>query len=162
MRESPDLKIEWLETMFYAEVKHIKRKTQDRLDDAAMRSTHNILVREGDTYPIEKRHPCEQISDVARRKKNVWINGAINILVIDSSSESMEPADAMARSGAREYDEELRKTPDDPTLRRLHGIMPITSWGSVNSGNVAFATTRYALPLMSLNLIQALDSISRG
>lgn len=162
MRDSPDLKIEWIETTFYAEVKHIRRKKQDEVDEAAMGSTHGELVRVGDTHPVERRHPYEQISDVARRKKNVYVDGAPNILVVDCSSESMEPADATARSGARQYDEELRKTPHDSALRRLHGIMLITSWGSVNSGNVAFAMTKYALPPMSLKLIQALDSIGRG
>jgi hypothetical protein len=161
MRDSPDLEIEWLDAMFYAEVKHINRKEQDKLDEAAMRSAHDELVRIGDTYQIEKRHPYEQISDVARRKKHQYIDGALNILVIDSSSESMEPAEAMARSGAREYDQELLKTPHDSALRRLHGIMLVTSWRSVgrNSQNVAFAMTKYALPPMSWNLIQALESI---
>jgi hypothetical protein len=60
------------------------------------------------------------------------------------------------------HDEELRKNPHDAALRRLHGIMLITSWGSMNSGNVAFAMTKYALPPMNCNLIQALDGISRG
>jgi hypothetical protein len=164
MRDRPDLKIEWLGATLYAEVKHVNRKTQDKLDEAAMRSTHDELVREGDTNRIEKRHPHEQIYDVARKKKHQYIDGAFNILVIDSSSESMEPAEPTARSAARMWDEELRKTPHDSALRRLHGIMLITSWGSVgrNSRNVAFAMTKYALPPMSLKLIQALDSIDRG
>jgi hypothetical protein len=129
-----------------------------------MKNAHGEFVTVGETYRIEKRRAYEQISDVARRKKHQYIDGALNILVIDSSSESMEPADAMARSGAREYDEELRRTPHDSALRKLHGIMLITSWGSVgwNSRNVAFAMTEYALPPMSWNLIQALRSIGRG
>ncbi len=164
MRDSPDLKIEWIDAMFYAEVKHINRKKQDELDEASMRIAHHKLVRVGDTHPIEKRHPYEQLYDVARKKSPKCIDGALNILVIDSSSESMEPADATARSAARMCDEELIKTPHDSALRRLHGIMLITSWGSVgrNSRNVAFAMTKYALPPMSLKLIQALESIGRG
>jgi hypothetical protein len=167
MRDSPDLKIEWLGAMFYAEVKHMNRKMQDKLDEAAMRSTHERLVREGDTSRIEKRHPYEQIYDVARKKKNQYIDGAFNILVIDSSSESMEPTEPTARAAAGMWDEECRKSPQDSALRRLHGIMLITSWGSVgrNSPNVAFAITKNALdalPPMSLNLIQALESIVRG
>ncbi len=167
MRDSPDLKIEWLGEMFYAEVKHMNRKTQDKLDEAAMRSTHDELVREGDTNRIERRYPHEQIYDVARKKKHQYIDGAFNILVIDSSSESMEPAEPTARSAARMWDEDLRKLPHDSALRRLHGIMLITSWGSVGrkSRNVAFAMTKNTLdafPPMSLNLIQALESIVRG
>jgi hypothetical protein len=164
MRDRPDLKIEWLDAMFYAEVKHIKRKEQDKLDEVAMRNARDELVRIADTYRIEKRHPWEQICDVARRKKHQYIASALNILVVDSSSESMEPGDAMARSAAGMYDDALRKTPHDSALRRLHGIMLITSWGSVgrNLQNVAFATTQYALPRMNWNLIQALESICRG
>lgn len=96
MRDSPDLEVEWLDAMFYAEVKHINRKEQDKLDEAAMRSAHDELVRIGDTYRIENRHPYEQIYDVARKKKHQYIDGAFNILVIDSSSESMEPAEPTA------------------------------------------------------------------
>jgi hypothetical protein len=164
MRDSPDLKVEWLGAMFYAEVKHINRKEQDELDEVAMRSAHGEFVRVGDTYRIEKRHSYEQISDVARRKRHQYIDGALNILVIDSSSESLGFADAMALSGVREYDEELRKTPHDSALRRLHGIMLITSWGSVgwNSRNVAFARTEHAVPSMTWSLVQALNSIGRG
>lgn len=72
------------------------RKEQDELDE---RASANGIVIVGDTYRIEKRHASEQISDVARRKKHQYINGAFNILVIDSSSESMEPADIMVRTG---------------------------------------------------------------
>jgi hypothetical protein len=160
MRESPDLEIEWLGAKFYAEVKHFNRKEQDELDE---RASANGIVIVGDTYRIEKRHASEQISDVARRKKHQYINGAFNILVIDSSSESMEPADIMVRTGVRVYDEERRKTPHDLALRRLHGIGLITSWGSVgrNSRNVAFSMTDDAFPTMNLDLIRGLMSISR-
>jgi hypothetical protein len=161
MRDRPDLKIEWLGTTFYSEVKHINRKAQDELDEVAMRSTHGKLVPIADTSRIERRHPYEQLCDVAVKKSSICIDAAVNILVVDSCSESMEPAGAMAHSATRTFDEEVRKSPPGSALRRLHGIMLITSWGSVgpNSRNVAFAMTKYAAPPMSLKLIQALDSI---
>lgn len=51
MRDSPDLKIEWIETTFYAEVKHIRRKKQDKLDEAAMGSTHGELTTGSSSFP---------------------------------------------------------------------------------------------------------------
>jgi hypothetical protein len=93
-------------------------------------------------------------------------DGAINILAIDSSSDSMLPPEPMARSAAREYDEELRKTPQDLALRRLYGIMLITSWGSVgwNARNVGFEMTSYWLPhpQMSWKLVKGLKNIAQG
>jgi hypothetical protein len=166
MRDSPDLEIEWLGVTFYAEVKHFNRKEQDEIDDAAMRDAPGELVMVGDTNRLEGRSSYQQMSDVARKKKRQYVDGAINILVIDSSSDSMLPPEAMARSAAKEYDEALRKTPDDLALRRLYGIMLITSWGSVdwNSRNVGFEMTRYPLPnpQMSWKLIEGLQSIGRG
>jgi hypothetical protein len=43
MQDRPDLKIEWLGVVFYAEVKHFNGKEQDQRDEAAMRrsSTDN-------------------------------------------------------------------------------------------------------------------------
>lgn len=161
MRDRPDLRIGWFGIVFYAEVKHINRKAQDELDEVAMISSHGKLVPIGDTSRIERRHPYEQPYDVAVKKSSTRIDAAVNILVVDSCSESMEPAGAMAQSAASMCDEELRKNPHDSALRKLHGIMLITSWGSVgrNSRNVAFAMTKYAAPPMSLKLIQALDSV---
>lgn len=83
MRESPDLMIEWVGELFYAEVKHFRRKRQDEIDDQAMRwasgSFAGPLAR---TERLEGKRPYEQICDVACRKKHQYIDGAINILVI--------------------------------------------------------------------------------
>jgi hypothetical protein len=160
MRDSPDLKVEWLGELFYAEVKHFRRTQQDELDEVAMRSANGEFVTVGD--PVRR---YKDMCAVARKKKHQYVGGALNILVIDSSSDAILPADAMARSAADEYDEELRKTPQDLALRRLNGIMLITAWGSVgsNSRNVAFAFTRHAL-LWPRNwwFFEALDTIGRG
>ena len=85
----------------------------------------------------------------------------MNILVIDSSSDSLEE---MATSGANEYSDRVRKTPNEPALRRLHGIMIINVWGSVDGGfsNVDFAMTKYPLPPMSSKLATALPEIQVG
>src|SRR5579862_358171 len=96
MRDSPDLMIEWLGELFYAEVKHFLRKEQDEIDERAEKDARGLFVTVGNTFPTEKKRPWEQISDVASKKKNQYVDGATNILAIESSSESLED---MATSG---------------------------------------------------------------
>jgi len=98
---------------------------------------------------------------VARRKKNQYVDGAINVLVIDSASESL---DLMAKSGANEYSDEIRKTPKDAALQRLHGIMIINVWSKVGGvpSNVDFGITQPGLRTMNVELARALESIRVG
>lgn len=160
MRDSPDLKVEWLGEPFYAEVKHFRRTQQDELDEVARRSANGEFVVVGDATRRYK-----DMCAVARKKKHQYVANALNILVIDSRSDAILPADAMARSVADEYDKELRKTPQDLALRRLNGIMLVAAWGSVGSNlrNVAFAFTRHALLWpRDWRFFEALDTIGRG
>ncbi|HWD00554.1 MAG TPA: hypothetical protein VG456_27545 [Candidatus Sulfopaludibacter sp.] len=161
MRDSPDLMIQWLGETFYAEVKYFKRKRQDDLDDEAMRRSPGEFVKVGDVSDTEKRSVQDQISDVARRKKRVYVEGAMNLLVIDSGSDSLQ---LMTETGARIYDDELRKTPEDMALRRLHGIMTINTWGAVRGGfrNVEFAIQHHSLPPLNWQLVEALKEVARG
>jgi hypothetical protein len=162
MRDSPDLMIEWRGELFYAEVKHFKRKKQDEIDDQAMRQVSGIFAGPlAQTEKLEGKRPYEQICDVARRKKHQYIDDAINILVIDSASESLE---LMAKSGANEYSEELRKTPQDLKLVRLHGIMIINVWARMAEGfrNVDFAMTESGFAAMSHHLALSLQTIRAG
>ncbi|HYL73377.1 MAG TPA: hypothetical protein VEU96_04190 [Bryobacteraceae bacterium] len=162
MRDCPDLMIEWLGEVFYAEVKHFRRKKQDEIDDQAMRRACGTLVGPlAQTEKLEGRRPYEQICDVACRKKHQYIDGAINILVIDSASESLG---LMAKSGANEYSDEVRNTPHDLELRRLHGIMIINVWGRVAGGfcNVDFGMTESGFEGMSYDLATALEEIRVG
>jgi hypothetical protein len=164
MRDSPDLEIEWLGERFYAEVKQFKWKVQDKLDEAAMRGSPGEFVVVGDTSQSEGRCSYQQVSDVARKKKGQYVNGAINVLVIDSeSSGCFDLAETLAGSAAREFDEEVRRAPGDLALRRLLGILVIASWGSAgwNSRNVGFEKTEHALPHMSWKLIEAFRSIGQ-
>jgi hypothetical protein len=71
MRDSPDLKIEWLGATFYAEVKHFRRTEEDELNEKAMRRTPGEFVLLEDTSPGGRRS-YEQISDVARKKKSQY------------------------------------------------------------------------------------------
>lgn len=160
MRDSPDLKVEWCGESFYAEVKHFRRTQQDELDEVALRTANGEFIAVGD--PVRR---YKEMCAVARKKKEQYIADALNILVIDSSSDAILPADDMARSAVNEYDEEVRKTPQDLALQRLNGIMPITAWGSdgLNLRNVAFAFTRHALLWPKhLRFFGALNSIGRG
>jgi hypothetical protein len=162
MRDSPDLMIEWLGELFYGEVKHFRRKRQDEIDDHAMRElSENFAGPLGQTQRLEGKRPYEQICDVARRKKHQYVAGAINVLVIDSASESLE---LMAKSAANEYSDEFHKTPRDVRLRRLHGIMIINVWARMTGGlcNVDFGMTEFGFTAMSYRLATSLQGIRTG
>lgn len=163
MRDSPDLMVEWYGGAFYAEVKHFNKKEQDERDEAALKNSPGIMIPVGDTSLIERRPAYQQISDVARKKKAQYIDGAINILVIETSSEAVGPlglVKMMAESAVREYDEELYKTPSDSALRRLNGITlvspELSAW---NAPTVGFANTQDPSTQMSYELYKALESI---
>jgi hypothetical protein len=162
MQDAPDLKIVWLGELWYAEVKHILRKRQDVIDEDAMRHASGRMVGPiGDTRRLEGKRPYEQIADIALRKKRQYIDGAVNILIVDSASPSME---LMARSAANEYSEQIRKHPQDLALRRLHGIMIINEWTRVTGGfrNVDFALTEPGFGSISRELTLALRAIRLG
>ncbi|OGO21264.1 MAG: hypothetical protein A2144_02655 [Chloroflexi bacterium RBG_16_50_9] len=97
MRESPDLALKFNNEEFYAEVKHFRKKEQDRIDDARM-SDPNCCVDEfgpylspyGDTFQLEGKYAHEQVYDVAKKKINQYKEHAPNILVIESSSSCIE------------------------------------------------------------------------
>lgn len=163
MRESPDLRVEWCNELFYAEVKHFNKKEQDKRDEVALRNARGVLIPVGDTGLIEGRHAYQQISDVARKKKAQYVDGAINVLVIETSSDAVGPiglVDVMAESAAHEYDDQLYETPSDLALRRLNGIILVSPASSEwNTPSVGFAATRYPSTQMSDELHKALMSI---
>ncbi len=90
MRESPDLAVRFNNEQFYAEVKHFRKKEQDRIDDAKMSEPGDLLVPYGDTVPLEGKHAWEQVYDVAKDKIEKYKEHAPYILVIESSSTSIE------------------------------------------------------------------------
>ena len=94
-------------------------------------------------------------------KADQYREGEINILIIDSDSETLH---LMARSGAQEFsDDKEREAPESP-LHRLNGIMLITSLVGVRGGpwNVDFALTRSPARRMSFRLLRALAEIRVG
>ena len=159
MQDRPDLAAVLKGEKFYAEVKHFNRKTQDDLNDVAERNAAEFeAVLHEDTTRTEGKSPYRQIADVAIKKADQYREGEINILIIDSDSETL---DLMARSGAHEFSDDKRCQPLDSPLHRLNGIMLITSLIGFRGGpwNVDFAVTRRPARRMSFRLLRALAEI---
>ena len=112
-----------------------------------------------DTTRTEGKTPYRQIADVAIKKADQYREGKINILIIDSDSETL---DLMAESGAREFSDDKRCEPPDSPLHRLNGIMIISPLIGFCGGprNVDFATTEYPACRMSSKLRRALAETS--
>jgi hypothetical protein len=123
LREKPDLQLELNKEIVYAEVKHFQRKEQDRIDEEAMRKASGLLVPIGDTTPTEGDPVWKQIANVAIRKASQYMEGAANVLLIESSSESLE---MMLATAVNEYDDEIPRR-SDPRLRRLSAFILVTS-----------------------------------
>lgn len=143
-------------------MKHFWRKEQDRLDEQAMLEAPDELVPTGDLTTTERVAPWRQITNVTVRKRVQYVDGAPNILVVESSSESLEE---MATSAVNEYNDEVLRA-NDALLLRVNGIMLVntrsTGFGSMGPRNVGFRpTSRPAVPL-SESLSTGLASIRLG
>jgi hypothetical protein len=162
MQDRPDLAASLKGERFYAEVKHFNRKRQDDVNDEALRKAPPFeFVRLEDTTQSEGKSPYRQIADVALKKADQYREGEINILIIDSDSETLH---LMARSGAQEFSDDKRDAPRSSNLHRLNGIMLISSRLGVRGGpwNVDFAVTRCPARRMSFRLLRALAEIRLG
>jgi hypothetical protein len=162
MQDRPDLAAVLRGERFYAEVKHFNHKAQDDINDAAVRNAPEFeFVRMEDTTRTEGKSPYRQIADVAIKKADQYRKGEINILIIDSDSETLH---LMARSGAQEFSDDKQGLPLDSPLHRLNGIMLMTSLVGVRGGqwNVEFAVTRRPARRMSFRLLRALAEIKIG
>ena len=161
MQDRPDLAAVVKGERFYAEVKHFNRKPQDDLNDEAVRNAPEFeFVRLEGTTRSEGKSTYRQIADVAIKKADQYREGEINILIIDSDSETH----LMARSGAQEFSDDKHCEPRDSPLHRLNGIMLITSLVGVRGGhwNVDFAVTRCPARRMSFRLLRALAEMKMG
>ncbi len=162
MRDKPDLFVTLRGESFYAEVKHFNRKEQDDLDEEEERNAPEFeFVRVGDTVPKEGKTPWRQIADVAISKASSYIEGAVNVLVIHSDSDTLH---LMCESGANEFSDDMKLAPPDSPLRRLNGIMLINCLMGFRGGpsNVEFAVTKYPWQQMSVRLFEALAEIRTG
>lgn len=148
LRERPDLQIRLDEEVVYAEVKHFREKRQDTLDELAMLQATDTLVPIGDTTATEGKPAWRQVAQVALRKAGQYMYDAPNILVVESSSQSLE---LTAVSAVHEFDDEILKS-NDPRLHRLNGIMLVdtrsVTFSPAGPWNVEFCQTfNAALPL---------------
>jgi hypothetical protein len=162
MQDRPDLAAVVKGERLYAEVKHFNRKMQDDLNDEAVRNAPEFeFVLLEDTTRTEGKPTYRQIADVAIKKADQYREGEINILIIDSDSETLH---LMARSGAQEFSDDKHCEPRDSPLHRLNGIMLITSLIGVRGGhwNVDFALTRCPARRMSFRLLRALAEMKMG
>jgi hypothetical protein len=162
MQDRPDLAVILRGERFYAEVKHFNRKRQDDLNDGRERNPpafESVLLE--DAARIEGKSPYRQIADVAIKKADQYREGEINLLIIDSDSETLH---LMARSGAQEFSDDKQHEPPGSPLHRLNGIMLITSMVGVRGGswNVDFATTRSPARRMNFRLLRALAEVRMG
>lgn len=160
MRESPDLQVELGKEIVYVEVKHFREKEQDRVDEKAMLEATDLLERIGDLTESEGAHAWEQITNVAIRKASQYMSGAANILVVESSSDSLE---LMLGTAVHQYDDQVLKS-DDLRLRRLSAMMLInTRWiGLREPSNVEFCPTAHATVPLSKTLTSALTRVRIG
>jgi len=159
MRESPDLEIELDTEKVYIEVKHFREKEQDKIDERNMSEATDILVPIGDLIPTEGIPADQQIANVAIRKVDQYTENAPNVLVVESSSDSLA---LMASSAVRIYDDQVVKS-NNQRLRRLNAIMFVNSeivFGSpMGPSNVEIRiTSHFAVPL-SMRLFATLSGI---
>lgn len=158
LRDSPDLKLRFGGELLYAEVKHFRRKELDLKDENAMRFATDELVRYGDLGRAEGFEAWEQIVMVAKKKASQYIEGASNILVIESSTVSLE---LMATSAVHAIDDACKS--GDLGLCRLSGFVLVdaSGWMSIGTAqqDVEFCKTSHAAVPLSENLCRALDEI---
>jgi hypothetical protein len=157
MQDKPDLRIELDGEIVYVEVKHFREKEQDRTDERSMSETTDLLVPYGDTVEREGADPWDQLANVAKSKVGQYVADFANVLVVESSSASLELALGTA---VHNYDKQVLKS-DDVRLRRLSGIMLVqTDRITCGEGrNVEFCPTRHAATPLGERTTDALFAI---
>lgn len=153
----PDLRIKLDREVVYVEVTHFLEKEQDRVDEKSMIESSGLLVQYGDTVALEGAPPWDQIASVARRKVGQYMAGVSNILVVESSSPSLE---LVLGTAVGQYDEGVLES-NDLRLRRLSGMMLVqTKWITTGEQrNVDFCPTTYAATPLSARMTAALSAI---
>ncbi len=161
MRESPDLALRFNNEQFYAEVKHFRFKKQDRIDAAKMSEPGDELELYGDTVPLEGKCAWEQVYGVAKKKIDQYKEQALNILVIESSSTSIEEPEIL--TARNKINEDVRSC-KCPGLAKLNGILLTSDWNNISRQwrNVFFYRTSSPAVSLSLKLSDLLDKICFG
>jgi len=161
LREAPDLALRFNNEQFYAEVKHFRMKEQDRRDAARMSEPGDELELYGDTVPLEGKPAWEQVYGVAKKKIDQYKEQALNILVIESSSTSIE--DLEINKTRNKINEDVRSG-KCLEFAKLNGILLITvDWYNISQGRkVFFYRTSNPAVSLSRELSSLLDKICFG
>lgn len=161
LRESPDLALKFNNEEFYAEVKHFRKKEQDRCDDAKMSEPGDELVPYGDTFPLEGKHPWEEVYDVTKKKITQYKEHAPNILVIESSSGCI---DDIIMGDAIDMINEAVRSEKCLGLAQLNGILLISlDWYNISQGRrVFFYPASNPIVPLSQELFDLLDKVCLG
>jgi hypothetical protein len=155
LRDSPDLEMHYDGEVLYAEVKHFRYKVQDAADELAMQAAGlDELVPYGELIQSEGKHAWEQIRDVTIKKTAQCIPDVPNILVIESSSVSLE---LMAGSATHAIDAACEAGFHE--LSRFSGIMLVeaTGWTWSGEAEIEFCPTSHALAPLTKSLTRPLD-----
>ena len=166
--EPPDLALKFNNEQFYAEVKHFRKKEQDRIDAARM-SDPNCCVDEfgpylvpyGDTVPLEGKCAWQQVYDVAKNKIKQYREHAANVLVIESSSTSIEESEIATAINMINGDIGHGKCLG---LARLNGILLALDWYNISQQwrKVFFYPTSNPAVSLSRELSALLGNICLG
>jgi hypothetical protein len=161
IQDPPDLALRLNNEQFYAEVKHFREKEQDRIDAAKMSEPGDYLEPYGDTFPLEGKHAWEQVYDVAKKKIDQYREYVPNILVIESSSTSVEDTEI---AGAVDMINEDVHSGKCMGFAKLNGILLITvDWYNIpQRRKVFFYRTSNAAVSLSRELSSLLDKICLG
>jgi len=159
--EPPDLALKFNNEVFYGEVKHFREKVQDRIDAARMSEPGDYLEPYGDTFPLEGKYALEQVYDVAEKKIDQYKEHAPNILVIESSSTSVE--DTEIETAIDMIDQGVRSG-KCPGFAKLNGILLTSDWNNISQQwrNVHFFDTSNPAVSFSRELSSLLHKIYFG
>jgi hypothetical protein len=152
MRERPDLRVELDGGVVYAEVTHFREKKQDRIDKQAMGDSED-LVPVGILTPTEGSEAWDQLACKARRKANQYKDDAPNILVVETSSNSVDGS--ILATAVHRYN---KWAASDKDLQMLNAFMLIDRWIG-RAGCVHFCQTARVAISLSPKLCDALASI---
>ena len=161
LRESPDLALSFNNEQFYAEVKHFRKKEQDIIDDAKMSEPGDELELYGDTAPLEGKPAWEQVYDVAKDKIEKYEEHNPYILVIESSSSSID--DVIMDTAINMINEDVRSG-KCPGFAKLNGILLITlDWDNISQWRkVYFYPASNPAVSLSRELSDLLEEIRLG
>ena len=163
LRETPDLALRLNKEKLYAEVKHFREKEQDRKDAAKMSGLgdEDELVPYGDTVPLEGKCAWQQVYDVAKKKITQYTEHAPNILVIESSSTSIEYTEIDAAIGKINEDVRSGKCQG---FAKLNGILLTSDWNNISQQwrNVFFYCTSNPAVSLGREVSSLLDKICFG